>query len=329
MKTSTLVLASVLLLTAGRTDAIAWGCDGHQAIAYIAERLLAPSTLAAATATLTASPVDPGLKRFCDPVTGDLIADGATWADDYRTVDAKTFGWHFINVPRPVTLTAANESTYCPKGDCVVDAIVAQFRALRTSGDALVRANALRFVVHFVGDLHQPLHATTNGDRGGNCVPVTYYDRVPQESPSGNADFSPNLHSVWDSSTIHTLMTRKGLAGGRALADYVVAQHALPAAVSAQTPSKSVVAAWASGSHEIGQTVVYSRLPVPVAIEPASAVTLSSCADNNDVVRRMLAKHETIDAHYEQATVPRIVDQMRLAGMRLAAVLKAAFSDGQ
>ncbi len=58
MKTSTLVLAAVLLLSIGTTDAIAWGCDGHRAIVFIAERLLAPAALAAARATLAASPVD-------------------------------------------------------------------------------------------------------------------------------------------------------------------------------------------------------------------------------------------------------------------------------
>src|SRR5713226_5689174 len=238
MKTSTLVLAMALLLSAGTTDAIAWGCDGHRAIVFIAERLLAPAALAAARATLAASPVDPGLKRFCDPTPDDLIADVASWADDYRDTSPATSRWHFVDVPRSVALTVANEHTYCPGGNCVIDAIAAQFRALTTSSDAMVKANALRFIIHFVGDLHQPLHATTNGDRGGNCVPVTYYGRMPQENANGNGDYSPNLHGVWDSSTIRTLMSAKGLADARALAGYIVAQRALPAAVAAQTPTK-------------------------------------------------------------------------------------------
>jgi hypothetical protein len=322
MNTSTLVLASLLVLLGGRTDVLAWGCDGHRAVVFIAERLLPPATLAAVTATLAASPVDPSLKRFCDPVPDDVIADGASWADDYRDSDPTTSGWHFINVPRSVALTVANEPQYCHGGNCVVDAIAAQFRALTTSSDAAVKAGALRFIIHFVADLHQPLHATTNGDRGGNCVPVTYHDRAPQENANG--DYSPNLHGVWDSSTIRTLMTAHSLANARALAGYVVALHALPAVVPAQTPSRAVVTTWARASHEFGRTVVYSRLPVRVPIEPASAVTLSSCSGNNDVVRRMLAKHEVVDAQYERASVLVIVDQLRMAGIRLAAVLKAA-----
>jgi len=85
------------------------------------------------------------------------------------------------------------------------------------------------------------------------------------------------------------------------------------------------VTSWARGSHELGRTVVYPRLPVAVGLEPASAVTLSSCTDNNDIIHRMLAKHEVIDAKYEQASVPVILGQLRMAGIRLAAVIKAAY----
>jgi nuclease S1 len=316
-------VAIALVLTGGCIDAAAWGCDGHRAVVFIAERLLSPATLTSVKATLAAAPIDPGLRRFCDPVPDEPIADSSTWADDYRDVDATTFGWHFINVPRSVTLTASNERRYCPGGNCVVEAIAAQFRALATSSDAVVKGKALRFLLHFVGDLHQPLHATTNGDRGGNCLPVTYYDRAPQENP--NRDFSPNLHAVWDSNTIRTLMTARGLADARALAGYVVAQHPLPAAVAPKRPTKAVVTEWAQGAHAIGRNVVYPRLSSKVALEPASAMALTSCAANHDVVHRMLAKYEVIDARYEQASIPAIIGQLRLAGVRLAAVLKAAY----
>jgi hypothetical protein len=313
------------LLGAGCSDAVAWGCDGHRAVVYIAERALSPAALAAARATLAASPVDPALRRFCNPVPDDPIADDATWADDYRDTAPDTFGWHFINVPRSVVLGAANEPRYCPGGNCVVDAIAAQFRALTTSADARVRADALRFLVHLIGDVHQPLHATTNGDRGGNCVPVTYYDKAPQESPGGNGDYTPNLHGVWDSNTIRTMMAARGLGDARALAAYIAAQQPLPPAVAAQVPSRMVVTAWARASQRLGRTLVYPRLPVNVPLEPASAVTLTSCHDNHDVARRMLAKHEVVDARYEQASVPAIVDGLRLAGIRLASALKAAY----
>src|SRR5262249_3131375 len=212
--------------------------EGHRAVVYIAARLLSPAALAKARAILKASPADPSLKRFCDPVADDPLVDDASWADDYREVEPSTFGWHFINVPRQAALTSSNEPTYGPRGACAVDATVAQSATVTTSNDPKAKANALRFVVHFVGDLHQPLHTTTNGDRGGNCVPVTYFDRAPRESPTAPNDYSPNLHGVWDASTLRTLMTAKGLADPRALAGDVVSQHALPASVVARPATR-------------------------------------------------------------------------------------------
>ena len=318
-----MLVAFGLVLTVGCAEAGAWGCDGHRAVVFIAERVLSPAILAAVKATLVAAPIDPALRRFCDAVPDDPIADSSTWADDYRNIDATTVGWHFIDVPLGVTLTASNRHALCPSRDCIIEAIAAQFRALTTSADVAAKGKALRFLLHLIGDLHQPLHTTSNGDRGGNCVPVTYYDRAPQESPSG--DLSPNLHSVWDTSTIRTLMTARGLADARALAGYIVAAHPLPAAIAAQTPTLAVTTRWAQQSHAFAETIVYPRLPTRVPREPASAAILGSCADNHDVGHRMLAKHEVIDAHYERASTPVIIDQLRLAGLRLAAVLKAAF----
>jgi len=324
MNSSCLAAAIALTLTLGCAHAEAWGCDGHRAVVFIAERLLPPATIASVTTTLAAAPIDPGLRRFCDAVPDDPIADSATWADDVRDAEPATFGWHFINVPRGATLTASNEHAYCHGGNCVVEAIAAQFRALTTaSSNAATKGRALRFLLHLVGDLHQPLHATTNGDRGGNCVPVTYYDRAPEQTPAG--DFSPNLHGVWDASTIRTAMTARGLADARALASDIVAHRPLPASAAPKNPTKAVVTAWAQSSHSIGANLAYRRLPTPIAPEPLSAASLASCAANHDVVHRMLAKHEVIDARYEQASVPAIFSQLRVAGIRLAAVIKAAF----
>jgi nuclease S1 len=318
-----LALGLVLVLTIGRSHAYAWGCDGHRAVVFIAERLLSSTQLAAVRSTLAAAPIDLALRRFCDPVPDDPIADSATWADDHRDTDATTAGWHFIDVPRGVTLTLSNARTYCPDGNCATDAITAQFWVLTTASDPVAKGNALRFLLHLIGDLHQPLHATSNGDRGGNCVPVTYYDRVSQQNANG--DFSPNLHSVWDTSTIRTLMTARGLGDARALANYIVAQRPLPSAVAPRAPVRAVVTGWAQESHALAERIVYPRLAVPLPLEPASAARLASCADNHHIANRMLAKHEVIDARYERASIPVIVDQLRVAGIRLAAALKFVY----
>src|SRR4051812_5700655 len=145
MRTPTIVLAVVIWAALGCGKAAAWGCDGHRTVVFLAERLLTAPILSAAKAVLAASPIDPSLTRFCDPVPDDPLADEATWADDYRAVDGATAGWHFVNVPRQSSLTASNEPAFCHSGNCVVDAIAAQYHTLTTSQDAKARANALRF----------------------------------------------------------------------------------------------------------------------------------------------------------------------------------------
>src|SRR5205823_215879 len=156
-----------------------------------------------------------------------------------------------------------------------------------------------------------------------NCVPVWYEARAPQQNPSG--DFSPNLHAVWDSNMIRTLMTKRSLTDAHALAGDIVARHPLPSTVPPQRPTRGVVIGWAQGAHTVGRTIAYSRLPTKIPDEPASPVSLASCSDNHDVAHRMLAKHEVIDTRYEDASIPPIVSQLRLAGVRLAAALKAAY----
>ena len=316
------LLSAVLVLFAG-TPAFAWGCDGHQAVAMIAERLLSPAAIAAIKSVLAASPIDPAIKPYCTPLPQDPIADAATWADDNRALDPSTGGWHFIDFPFSIGSKTSHYKTYCPGGNCVVDAILAQYHTLITTTNATQKGNALRYIIHFVGDIHQPLHAISNGDRGGNCLPVGYYDMPAQEDERHN--WRPNLHAVWDDGSIRRLMTTKGLTGPAALADYVITQDGVPHA-SAHAPTEKRVASWARGSAKLAHRVAYGKLPVATPVEPASAAfSLPSCDDNNHVGTRMANLHEQLGDTYEQSSVPVIVKQLRLAGQRLAETLKAAF----
>jgi hypothetical protein len=320
-----LLVSGVLVMLVSPPQAFAWGCDGHQAVAMIAERLLSPAAITAMKAVLAASPIDPAIRPYCTALPLDPVADAATWADDNRALDPSTAGWHFIDFPLAVGGETADYRKYCPKGNCIVDAIVAQYHTLMTSTDARLKGNALRYIIHFVGDIHQPLHAISNGDRGGNCVPIAYYGMAPQED--GRHNWRPNLHALWDDGIIRRLMSTTGLADSRALANYVAAQGSLPR-VSAQAPTVEGVASWARESDQLARTVSYARLPVAPPVEPvAAAYSLASCDDNNHVGRRMADLQERIAAEYEQAAVPAIVTQLRVAGERLAGVLKAAFPD--
>ena len=315
-----LTTAVLLLVSDGQSRAMAWGCDGHRAIAMIAERLAGEAADKART-VLARSPVARDLPRFCEPIPADIIADVSTWADDYRSVEPATASWHFIDVPRSIGAISTGYARYCPRGNCAIDAVVAQFNVLKTSTDPRLKANALRFIIHLVGDVHQPLHAITNGDRGGNCVPVTYFSQPPVEDENGN--FTPNLHGVWDRESIRTLMRAQKLDDARGLANFIAA-GATDSTVAAQAPTAAVITAWAAASHALARTVAYGRLPVDPPQEPVGPA-LFSCAQNNHVGERMARLHEKIGSRYQLAAAPVIVRQLRLAGERLAAVLKAAF----
>jgi hypothetical protein len=297
-------------------SAWSWGCAGHQIIALIAESRLTAHARAMVMQILAASPISPDLRRYCGESGLDAFADSSTWADDERSVDPETGGWHFIDIPRGAP--KGDLTRYCPQPTgCVTKAIPDELAILRdpkSSADA--RADAVRYVIHFVGDLHQPLHATTNDDLGGNCVPVAFFDQAPEELNAASRYYRPNLHGVWDTSIIERW------AHGRSPQELA---RELETKFKAQIPvweSQPVdVNGWAWQSHELAETVVYGDLPFKVAVEKPEPV--KTCAGDDHISARMLKLHEQIGEKYDEAAVPVIQEQLAKAGARLAAVLNS------
>lgn len=199
MPRTALLLATLLLLFA--PGACAWGPAGHRMVAELAERRLAPSTRAQVRVLLRS-------------LRADSLADVATWADDLRK-DPKqaargraTAPLHFVNFADAGCRYAAARD--CAGGRCVVEAVAAQARRLGDRAlDDLERADALRLLVHFVADVHQPLHAGYRDDRGGNRYQVQFDGK------------GSNLHSVWDS----PVLASRGL-GWRRQADVLARMRA-------------------------------------------------------------------------------------------------------
>lgn len=184
--------------------AAAWGPTGHRMVADLAERQLTP-------------PTQVQVRRLLASTHDRSLADIATWADDLRNDRSQqlmaraTASLHYVNFAD--SRCRYDASGDCPDGRCVVAAIDRYTRILgdRSRSDA-ERAEALRFVVHFVGDVHQPLHAGYRRDRGGNQYQVQWNGR------------GSNLHAVWDSAV---LASRK--LGWRAYAN-ALARQPLPRA---------------------------------------------------------------------------------------------------
>ncbi len=190
------VLAGLLLGFAG--PAAAWGDLGHKVTALIAYRHLTPAARSKLDALLAAD---------TDALTAPDFASRATWADKYRNDHRETAAWHFVDIEidQP-NLTSAcfgfpslgvgQTASAGPPQDCVVDKI-GEFEAeLRSPATPTAeRLLALKFLIHFIGDVHQPLHASDHQDRGGNCIDLS-------PSPDG---FSKNLHSYWDTGVVEML----------------------------------------------------------------------------------------------------------------------------
>jgi nuclease S1 len=174
---SWLMLAVYLLVMLGTTTPTwAWGRLGHRVIARLAEKQLTPSAKAAVVELL---------------MPGESLADASTWADEHRRELPKTAPWHYVDVPldepRYHSIFAGDD----PQRGYVVDKIHDFRVVLKDPGRSVEdRRIALRFLIHFVQDLHMPLHVGDNNDKGGNQTQVRFFDR------------GTNMHSLWDSGII-------------------------------------------------------------------------------------------------------------------------------
>lgn len=212
---------------------VAWSVLGHRLVGELAQRQLHPEARAE-VARLLAGETDPSLAGI------------ATWADALRDTDPvrfkQTARWHYVNFPQGECRYAPARD--CRDGNCVVAAIEAQRRILADRRQPLsARRDALKFIVHLVADVHQPLHASNRADKGGNAYQVSL--RVPAGSAAYSRDrdrdgmIGTNLHSVWD---YHVLAGR-----GLRLRDYAE-ELARPDWTPAAGRNPLDVAAWAGES---------------------------------------------------------------------------------
>lgn len=170
------VLLLVLLLSI-TSPAHAWGAMGHRLVAQMAQEQLHPQTRDA-------------VDHLLEQESGATLASIASWADEHR--DEQTAAWHYVNFPRgDCTYRRARD---CPDDQCAIEAIRRQLTVLSSAAPDADRLTALKYVVHLIADLHQPLHAGFGDDRGGNLYSV----RALGEPT--------NLHTVWDSLIVRWML---------------------------------------------------------------------------------------------------------------------------
>jgi nuclease S1 len=240
-------LGMILCVTAS-LPAFAWGPEGHRLVARIAGAQLTPAVRARVLAILG---------------PGDTMSSVASWADSIRNQRRETYKWHFIDIPIHARhLVMARD---CPNDDCVLGVIPKLRHTLEDAGATpQQQREALMFLIHFIGDMHQPLHCSDNGDKGGNGVKVEFNGR------------QTDLHSIWDSGFLARMGTENTLLPALSR---VSVKHA-------KKWNRGSVNDWAEEIHRVAQKDVYGRLPKnrPIAI----SAEYEAMADQ--VIRRELEK---------------------------------------
>ena len=213
---------------------------------------------------------------------------------EFREEDRRTEPWHFIDICLQDRQT--DIPSRCPGGNCVTAKIDEYSKRLKDKNyDHFGAAGDLAFLIHFVGDIHQPLHAANDADRGGNCVMV--------ESPSRET----NLHAVWDTTVVRGLEYH--IDSGRP----ETTAHKLERTYAAEKDADSWIAADAIAweSNQLARSDIYAALQIPIEpCQPAINVCLNPVGRPVELNSSYLARADALAGH-----------QLAKAGFRLASLL--------
>jgi hypothetical protein len=276
--------AGLLLLAQG---ALAWGPQGHRSIGAIADRLLTPAAHDAVLQLL-----ENDRDKFGNPSGRTTLESVSVWADEIRGTPADHPSWHYDDVP---VCGSEEKARYCPDGQCNTEELKRLTAVLGdTRAPARERNEALKWVVHLVGDIHQPLHAADNGDHGGNLVPVAL--------EGVHTRGRENLHRAWDNDLVLLALHARNRQQPPRDIDALAAEAAnLEREVGQGTPDS-----WARESNNLARNVAYHYPGFACNSRPSGLVMLDA-------------------AYLDQAGVV-VRERLLLAGARLAAVFNQALA---
>jgi hypothetical protein len=287
----------ILLLWLLPAPALAWGDYAHRLTGSIAWSQLTPAARAEVRRLLRAEPgLDTPECRLAS------IEDASVWPDcvraRYRDRFAFSAPWHYQNIS---VCEAFDIGAKCWNGDCVTAQIPRQQAILADrSRPAHERLQAFSFLVHFVGDMHQPLHMGDKADRGGNDVRAAFGFKAPDRM---------NLHWIWDGDLAERALTEPPAVSPRRITP---AQAAAWKAGAPDTAAR--VASWAREAWEIARSTVYPELKdypdsCPVPAEARSALPRG-----------------TVTPAYVAGATPAVREQVGKAGTRIALLVNEALA---
>ncbi len=273
------------------TPAQCWWEEGHQVVARIAAQHLTAAARRNVSQLLEVEDTP--------EVVANAMAVASIWADQVKA-DTGTSNWHFINLT--LQDSRANIGDRCANDDCAVARVrlfAAQLKANDPDADSRFSdEDALRFLVHLVGDLHQPLHASSDADQGGNC-----------EALDSAVDDAKNVHALWDGPLVSRMgVDDTALAAelDKEIADMPDGQRADFSAGGAED--------WAWEAHRLAVVNVYKRLAIP----KEDVAFPDTCAQAPDEIRETSVE---VDEKYMDDMQPIVRDQLKKAGLRLARLL--------
>jgi hypothetical protein len=287
------ILALILGTVLCAQPAVAWFDEGHEIVAVIAANVLATSVRTHVAQILGASADRPSVENA-------MAAASIRPDAEFREEDPSTRPWHYVNLcmqDRETDLPAR-----CHHRNCVTAKIDEYARRLRDQNfDKWGASGDLAFLIHLVGDVHQPLHTTTNADHGGGCQAVNV---VPAEK---------NLHNVWDDAVVVLLEHQLGTHDPVATANELEKLYPRAEETKGWTPDESEQTAWES--HQIAKTEIYGNL----------GIVERPCTQNwCDPSTRVAV---TLGPAYMDHAAKVAGRQLARAGYRLAALLNQIWPD--
>ncbi|MGN6269693.1 MAG: S1/P1 nuclease [Sphingomonas sp.] len=261
------VSTALALTVAVATPALAYWEYGHETVAEIAMANVKPATRARVLALLRHSALLDTPE--CPAATP---AEASVWPDCVKKLGDRfksTFSWHYqdVEICEPFDLKSA-----CKDGNCAAAQIEKDVALLKSGkGTTKDRLTALVFLIHLVGDIHQPLHAGEDHDAGGNKVAASYGIYAPPHF---------NLHSIWDGP-----LAERAITSGPSLI------RRYPSAVK-RALQAGTVTDWSRQSWEIAQTQVYASVMngQPCGPEPAKVTMDEATIEREVPVARLQVK---------------------------------------
>jgi len=289
------LLAITVAITLVRASAAwAWGSDGHKIVAYIA----ADNLTSAARDKIAAILNKPRRARTVARAMAVLTVLPDT---DFRERDRRTQRWHFIDIC--LQDQRSDLAARCPRNQCVIGKINEYAERLRRADyDEWGVQGDLAFLIHFVGDLFQPLHAATNADLGGNCTKL----RFP---PRGN------LHSLWDITLVTNLENSLDSGGPRRTASRLEEKFSQLRGQATWNTDTAAEIAWES--NQIARSQIYRTLQIPP--EP--------CRPKAQSCTNAPAQEIVIDDSYVRRESMVAGERLAKAGFTLAALLNSIWRE--